>query len=178
MCNLLDIRYKIKMQVSINDPFVTNLGIAKSLNQNDHPWIIHHTLPSFLCTCISSLYTEFSLSSINSNIVVKENLHTLPRWMHGRKGMLTILPDRLLTRLQHPNTIEYHGNTCVISEDIPHMDIYIFPPLITNSVWTLEYPPSFSTSHINLVLQIVHAAPIQWHAVTSNGQKFTHNYYV
>jgi len=61
VCNLLDIRRKIRMWVSIHVPFGGNLGIAKCLHRNNYPWMIHHTLPFCLSACISPSYTKFSL---------------------------------------------------------------------------------------------------------------------
>jgi len=178
VCNSLDIRRKIRMWVSIHDRFVSNLGITKCLNQYDYPWIIHRTLPFILCACISSWDTKFCLSSINYNIVVKVILQTRPRWTHEREVMLTILPYRPLTCLQHPNRIEYRENSCVLPADIPYTEIHIFPWLITHSVWTLATQQSLSRSQIYRVLQIQNAAPILCNAVTSNPRTFTHNDYV
>jgi len=178
VCNLLDIRHKIRMWESIHDPFVSNLGITKCLNQYNYPWIIHHTVPFILGACISPLYTKFSLSSISCNIVVKVILQTWPRWTHEREVMLTISTHRPLTVLQHPNTVEYCENSCVLPADIPHTEIPISPPLRTNSVWTLATQPSLWRSQIHWVLQILNDAPILCHAVTSNARTFTHNDYV
>jgi len=47
--------------------------------------------------------------------------------------MVTILPYRLLTLLQHPDTIEYRENLCVLPAHIPDKEIHISPRSITNS---------------------------------------------
>ena len=112
---------------------------------------------------VSLLCVPNSPSSITyCNIVVKAILQTQPRWPHEREVMFTILPCWPLTVLQHPNTIEYRENPCVLLADIPHMEIHISPRSIINS--NLE---SFQLSHhsqgsnqIYLVLQILNATPI------------------
>jgi len=76
------------MWVRFHDPFVSNLGIAKCLNQYDYPWIIHCTLPFFLYTCISPLYTKCSLSSIN----VMARMHMTCPWP-GNTRMLGVVPN-------------------------------------------------------------------------------------
>jgi len=45
-------------------------------------------------------------------------------------------------------------------------------------VWTLATQPSLTRSQIYQVLQILNAAPILCHVVTSNARTFTHNDYV
>jgi len=171
LCNLLVIRRKIRSWVSIHNPIVNNLDIAKFFNQYDYGWIIHLTLPFFLYACISP-------ASIDRNIAVKDILQTRPRWMHEREVMLTILHYWPLTWLQQPNTIEYRGNMSVSQPDIAHTEIYISAQSITNSVWTHSTQPSLSRSQIFPVLLILNDAPIILsHVVASNAQTFTHNYH-
>jgi len=79
VCNLLDIRRKISMWVSMYDPVVTNLGIDKCLNQYHYPWIIHCTFPFFLYPCNYLLCTLCYSSYIDCNIVVKDFPKTWPR---------------------------------------------------------------------------------------------------
>jgi len=56
LCNLLDTRGKMRMWVSIYNPFVSDFGIDEYFNTLDYPRIIHHTLPFFLYPC---LYLSF-----------------------------------------------------------------------------------------------------------------------
>jgi len=137
VCNFLDIRCKIRMWVSIYDPFVSNLNIDKCLNQSGYHWIIHHTLPFFLYAHISPLCIKLSTFSINWNILGQGILQAQPRWTHDREVVRMKLPYRPLTNLEHPNTREYRENRCVLLEDIPHREIHIPAWFLTNSVWTL-----------------------------------------
>jgi len=133
-------------------------------------------LSFFLYACISPLFTESFLSSIDCNIVLKDILQTRLRWMHEREVMLMISPYQLLTQLQHPRMIQYHLITCVLSVDIPHTEIHICHRSIPHSVWNLATHPSLLRSHIYRVLQIANAASIQCHAVSSNAQTFMHKF--
>jgi len=92
----------------------------------------------YLCTCISPSYTKFPHSSMDCNIVARDILQTRPRWIHESQVMLTILPYRRLTYLQHPDTIDYREYTCFLPVDIPHTEIHNCLWSMTNSVWTLE----------------------------------------
>lgn len=72
MCNILDIRSKIWIWMSIHNLFTNNLCIDESLNQSDVPWIIYWGLPFFPYACISALYTKICrLVTIPSDIDVK-----------------------------------------------------------------------------------------------------------
>ena len=129
------------MSVIIHDPFVSNLGIAKCLNQYNYPWIIHCTLTFFLCACISPFYTKFPFSSINCNIVVKDILQTRPRLVHEREFMDTIMRYRQRTKLPHSVTLEYRENMCVLPADIPHTEInHQLSMNPCNSAITLKVP--------------------------------------
>jgi len=65
-----------------------------------------------------------------------------PRWTHEKEVMLTILPYRPLTSLQHPDTIDYSEYTCVLPAGIPHREIHISLRSRTNSAWPLATQPS------------------------------------
>jgi len=61
---------------------------------------------------------------------------------------------------------------------MPHTDIHIVSQLITSSVCNLATQRLLTRSQNHRVLQILNAAPILYHAVTSNPWTFTHNYYI
>ena len=178
VCNLLDIRCKIRMWVSIHDTFVSNVGIAKCLNQYVYHWMIHRTLPFFLCACVSLLFTKFSLSSIDWTLSWRIFCRHKPDERMNWEVMLKTLYYRPVTQLQHPNTIGYCENSYLLPVDMPHTEMHISPQLIMNSVWTLSTQPSLSRSQIYRFLQILNAAPILCHVVTSNARTFTHNDYI
>jgi len=92
--------------------------------------------------------------------------------------MLTIFSYRPLHQLQHPNTFEYCEHMWILQADIPHMEIYIFPSLNRNSVWTLATQVSLPRSQICGDQEIPNAATILCHAVTSNAQTFTHSLFL
>jgi len=171
-----------------------NQNISQNLwpicKQSWHWWVLESirlplnhpsSLPFFLYACISPLCTKFSPASINyCNIVVMAILQTRPRWMHEREVMLTIIPDPPLTELQHPDTIEYRENSCVLLADIPHLEIHISPHSISNSSMTLcqtAVTHNMPTKSIEFCrFSMLHL--FLCYAVTANAWTFTHNHYV
>jgi len=153
------------------------LALTSAWINKDSPESSSYLIPFFLYACISSLCAKFSPFSIHCNIVVKVILQTWPRWTQEREIMLTILPDRLLTLLQHPNTIEYCEHIRVLLADITHMEIHISPLSITNSVWTLSIQLSVTIAQKYWVVHILNAAAIVCDAVTVNLSIFTHKYH-
>jgi len=178
VCNLLDIGHKIRMWVSIHNPFVRNLTIAKSLNQYNYPWIINCTITFLQYACISAMYTKFWLSSSNCDIVVKDILEPRHWCTNEMEVILTILPDWSLSLLQHPKSIEYGETISVIPAVIHQINVYISPWSVTHRVLTIGTQPSLSRSQPYQVLQILHHALLLHHVVTSNAQILVYNYYV
>jgi len=144
------------MWVNIYDLFVSNLGIDEYFIPYDYPRILHWTLKFFFGTCISSLNTTFSLFSIHCNVVVKVILHTWLRWMHRCEIVLTILLYRPPTEPQHPNTMEYDENNCMLLADIVHTESHNSPLSMMDAVWLLATQPSITVS------KIFRSADLQW----------------
>ena len=100
--------------------------------------------------------------------------------MHEREVMLTILPYRPLTLLQHLNTIEYRENTCILPADIPHMETHITPRSITNSsmnpcnsaITDQVRTKSIEFCRFSMLHQFL------CYVVNANARTFTHNNYV
>jgi len=130
---------------------------------------------------VSLLCVPNSPSSITyCNIVVKAILQTQPRWPHEREVMFTILPCWPLTVLQHPNTLQYRENTCVLPADIPHMEIHISPRSMTNSSMN---PCNSAVTHKVPTKSIEFCRfsmlhRFLWYAVTANPRTLMHNDYV
>jgi hypothetical protein len=121
--------------VSIHDPFVRNLGIAKCWNWYDYPWIIHRSLPFLLYTCISP-YIPNAHSSSNCNIVARDiysaDTAQITAWKGNYAYDITLSTANLASASYYIRISWKY--LCSSGRYIPYRDLYCS---MTHSVCTL-----------------------------------------
>jgi hypothetical protein len=83
--------------VSIYDAFVSTLDIGNCLNEEDYPWIIHHTLSFCLYSCISHVYDKFILHHSLKHCSEGYSADTaqMITWMRWYAYAIALLTDKL-----------------------------------------------------------------------------------
>jgi len=158
--------------------------------QSSHWWVVEWIRsplnhPSYITILSRCLYLSFVYQSFS---LFHKLLQHFCKWDFADTAQLNTWKGSYaynivlstLSLLQHPDTIEYHENSCVLRADIAHMEIHISPWLIANSSMN---PCSSAVTHKVPTKYIVFCRLSMLHqflcyAVTANAQTVMHHDYV